>query len=159
MSKKVSPLALIVSLALLISFAAGLHTGKTAMSSPVPEPGSAGDPLITLSYLQAYLQEHGGGGGGSTTASFKVVSVKPGQMIEGGEGTELILRAGIAEAVSNSSGNGISNISVGKDLLSGERLSMNQLLIVPRADGRGARVPASSTMDAIFMVRGPYTVK
>lgn len=156
MANKATPLALTVALALLISFAAGLYAGRTAQGSPVPEPGSADDPLITLSYLEQYLREHGMG---ESVSTFKVVTVSPGQMLEGGEGTELILRAGIAEAVSNSAGNGISNISVGKDLLSGERLSTNQLMIVPRADGRGARVPATSTQEAVFLVRGPYTIK
>jgi hypothetical protein len=154
MRRRIQPLALVVIFALVFAF--GLFTGKIAGSSTAAEPGSAADPLVSLSYLKAYIEQHGGGGG---AGSFVVVNVRPGQTLEGGSGTELILRAGIAEAVSNSAGDGISNISVGKDLKSGERLLRNQLLIVPRADGRGAKVPASSGGDAIFMVRGSYTVQ
>ncbi len=147
---------LLAALFLLLAFGAGTVAGRTASSSATPEPGSAADPLVTVSYLKAYVREHGGGGG---DASFRVVNVKPGQALEGGEGTELILRAGVALAVGNSAGNGISNISVGKDLATGERLAANQLIIVPRADGRGIRVPPTATGDAIFMVRGTYTIR
>jgi hypothetical protein len=149
-------LYIFIPLFLLLAFAAGLATGRTASSSTAPEPGSAGDPLVTLNYLKAYVRENAGGGG---AGAFKVVNVRPGQTLEGGEGTELILRAGVAVAVGNAAGNGISNISVGKDLATGERLNANQLMIVPRADGRGIRVPPAASGDAVFMVRGAYEIR
>lgn len=149
-------LALIVSLSLLLMFAAGLYAGRSASGSSTPEPGSAADPLVSQSYLQAYVAQHAGGGGGG---SFTIVEVKPGETLQGTMGTELILRAGNAEAVGNSAGDGISNITLGKDMKNKEKLPLNQLLIVPRADGRGARVPVSSGGNAIFMVRGQYSIQ
>ena len=145
-----------IPLFLLLSFATGLMAGRTAGGSTPPLPGSADDPLVTRSYLSAYVRENAGGGG---TGSFKVVNVSPGQRLEGGEGTELILRSGIAEAVGNAAGNGITNISTGTDLRTGARLTANHLVIVPRADGRGIRVPAGAAHIAILMVRGAYTIR
>jgi hypothetical protein len=151
--------ALIVSLSLLLMFAAGLYAGRSANGSSTPEPGSADDPLVSQSYLQAYVAQHAGGGGGEGGSSFTIVEVKPGETLQGVMGTELILRAGNAEAVGNSAGDGISNITLGKDMKNKEKLPLNQLLIVPRADGRGALVPASSGGNAIFMVRGQYSIQ
>lgn len=155
MKQKFAPVVLVVSLSLLLAFAAGLYTGRSASGSAIPEPGSAADPLVSMSYLHAYVQQHAGGGGGT----FTVVNVPPGQAIVGGAGTELILRAGNAVAVGNSAGDGISNVTLGKDMKHSEKLPANHLLIVPRADGRGAAVPAASGGSAIFMVRGPYEIK
>ncbi len=158
MTRKSPSFAIIVSLSLLIAFGAGLYAGSSASGSSVPEPGSAGDPLVSQSYLHAYVEQHSKGGSGGGGSSYEVVNVAPGGMLEGGEGTEIILRAGTALAVANSAGNGLSNVTVGKDLGSGERLPLNNLLIIPREDGRGARVPAGGGT-AIFMVRGAYTIK
>jgi hypothetical protein len=152
-------LALIVSLSLLLMFAAGLYAGRSASGSSTPEPGSAADPLVSQSYLQAYVAQHAGSGGGEGGSSFTIVEVKPGETLQGVMGTELILRAGNAEAVGNSAGDGISNITLGKDMKNKEKLPLNQLLIVPRADGRGALVPSSSGGSAIFMVRGQYSIQ
>ncbi|MBS4030283.1 MAG: hypothetical protein KGZ63_02530 [Clostridiales bacterium] len=156
MTRKVPAFAIIISLSLLIAFGAGLYAGGSAIGSSVPEPGSAGDPLVTQSYLHAYVEQHGGSGGGGS--SYEVVNVAPGGMLEGGEGTEIILRAGNATAVANSAGSGLSNVTVGKDLGNGEKLPLNHLLIIPRADGRGAKVPATGGT-AIFLVRGAHTIK
>jgi 2-polyprenyl-3-methyl-5-hydroxy-6-metoxy-1,4-benzoquinol methylase len=49
---------------------------------------------------------------------------------------------------------GISNVTIGKDFVSGMEFVANHLMIVPRDDGRGAY-----TNDyAIFMVRGTYEI-
>ncbi len=90
-------------------------------------------------------------GGGST---FKVVTVPAGKKMICGESTEVILRAGQAEAVSQNS-SGISDVTMGKDIQSGQNIDKDHLLIVPRADGRGVLAVKQS----IFMVKGSYEVE
>jgi len=86
-------------------------------------------------------------------SSFVPVSAAAGQIIVGGEGTEIILRSGAAVGYT-SVADGIVNASVGADIKNGQAIKTNQLHIVPRADGRGVRV----TQDAWFIIKGSYQV-
>ncbi len=104
-------------------------------------PGSENDPLATRSYVDQYAQ-------------WQLVTLKAGQKLVAGAGTELILRAGSAKAVASASG-GVSDVTAGKDLPGGTALQANHLLIVPRADGRGA----AAVSDAVFLVKGAFTVQ
>ncbi len=79
------------------------------------------------------------------------VSAKTGQIIIGHEGTEIILRSGTAQAYSGVQ-NGIVNITSGKELYNGNKVDVNNLLIVPRHDSRGVAV----TSDAWFLIKGGY---
>ncbi len=93
--------------------------------------------------------------GGSVAASGYVpVSVAVGQTIYGGEGTELILRAGKGN-ISVSGVDGIADITTGEELLNGSKAVKNHLMIVPRDDGRGVEV----TEAAWFLVKGSYEIK
>ncbi len=146
------PLALIVCLSLLLAFAAGIYTARSASGSTVPEPGSAGDPLVSVSYLNEQLAAHAG-------SVYTVVNLNEGQFLQAGAGTEIILRAGNAEAVGNQLGDGISNVTSGQNLAGGAKVPLNHLLIVPRDDGRGVKALAYGGRPIIFMVRGEYTIK
>lgn len=127
---------LVVILPLSVLAAARLVAAATAGA-----PGSENDPLATKSYVDQYAQ-------------WQLVTLKAGQMLVAGAGTELILRAGSAKAVASASG-GVADVTAGKDLSGGTALQANHLLIVPRADGRGA----AAVSDAVFMVRGAFTVQ
>lgn len=105
------------------------------------EPGSAGDPLVSKSYVDALLQ-------------FQVVSVPRGSSLVGEGGTEMVLRAGQATAIASDQG-GILDLSDGVDLPQGAVAKSNHGLVVPRTDGRGILAKT----DIIVMVKGPYTVK
>lgn len=144
--------ALLISCSLLLTLAAGIYTPHTAGSAAGPLPGSAEDPLVTMSVLRDYVQQHAGGGGGT----FVLVNAVRGALLEGGAGTEIILRAGTATAVGAGPGSGLVNITNGTNLDTGTVLARNHLLLVPRADGRGARVTSAT---AVFMVRGPHQLK
>lgn len=82
------------------------------------------------------------------------VSASKGQIITGFEGTEIILRSGTASAVCPGQ-NGIVNVTDGKELLNGNRITINNLLIIPRHDGRGAK----AITDAWFIIKGEYEIK
>jgi len=104
-------------------------------------PGSAYDPLVSRSYVQQLV-------------SFSLVELTEGQRLIGGEGTEIILRSGEATAIDNGF-NGVSNLTAGVDLMTGNIVELNNLLLVPRADGRGIH----ATTDAWVMVRGSFTIQ
>ncbi len=93
-------------------------------------------------------------GGSVAVDGYVPVSVAVGQTIYGGEGTELILRAGKGDIVV-SGVDGIADITTGGELGNGSKATKNHLMIVPRNDGRGVKV----TEAAWFLVKGEYEVK
>lgn len=147
----------------------------------VGDYSSADDPLVTLSYINdvlipqlkseikaEILAEISNGTGSSTAdqpaesvlpsanATYEVVHATVGQIILPTEPCEIILRSGSAVAVSVDAGQGLSDTTAEKELLSGDALTKNHYVIVPRGDGRGVLVTSG---DAYFMVRGGYTIE
>ncbi len=139
------------------------------------EPGSESDPLVTFSYVEkkfeeikSYVNEKVGEPVGTTNTdiSWRVVEVSKGQALIGKEGTELLLRSGSGNTISNISkiiqdgneleiDNGLVDVTGGKDLKMGEPVAKDHMLIVPRDDGRGVNCVSNS----IFMVKGDYLIK
>ncbi|MDF2523406.1 MAG: hypothetical protein K0R31_1047 [Clostridiales bacterium] len=125
------------------------------------EPGTSGDPLVSQSYVDTKIneltaiingikQQPGG-----QSPKFEVLeAIEPGKQIICGASTEVVLRGGTATAIASAQG-GISNLSSGKDLKSGDTIPLNQLLLIPREDGRGIAI----TGKAWVMVKGQYTIK
>lgn len=93
--------------------------------------------------------------GVSVSKGFIVVEVAAGKKIIGGESAEFIVRSGEAKVVANSAGDGISDVTNGKDVKGEEIVDLNHLLIVPRADGRGLLV----SKKCYIMVQGNYTIQ
>ena len=130
--------------------------------------GSADDPIVTKSYvdkavndaLSAFEKNHSDGGGSVTGSapdqgySFEVVKIKEGERLICGEGTEIVVRSGKASAIDNGK-DGISDISTGADLKTGDAAESNHLLIVPRSDGRGIK----ASTEVYAMVKGAYQIK
>lgn len=120
------------------------------------DPGSEADPLVSKSYVDSRINEALSGSSSAdidvdvdeivrqvlskvnaeSGSSFATVKAKEGNILVAHEGTEIILRSGIAKAYITGE-NGISDVTSGKDIFNGEKLIQNHLLIVPRADGRG----------------------
>jgi hypothetical protein len=105
------------------------------------EPGSEADPLVTKSYVD-----------GRTV--FQVVNLPKGQSLIAEGGTEFVLRGGKVTAIVSPQG-GLLDVTGGADLLQGEQVKAQHLVIIPRTDGRGVLAQT----DAILMVKGPYTLK
>lgn len=139
-------------------------------------PGDSNDPIVVLSYLNDRLEDLiekysledieeikeqidniGGSaetpGNGNTSLALDVVEIKTGEKIICGAGTEIILRGGEAKIIGSELG-GLTNVTLGKDFVTGMEVVPNNLLIVPRDDGRGVYTDSY----AIFMVRGSYEV-
>lgn len=118
-----------------------LVLGLGLASGAVSTPGSETDPVVTKSYVDSKV-------------SYTPVKLESGQKLIGDEGTEVILRSGEATAIDNGS-NGISDITGGKDLMTGNAVAANHLLLIPRKDGRGIVV----STEAWVMIRGNYTIQ
>ncbi|PKM51330.1 MAG: hypothetical protein CVV02_06920 [Firmicutes bacterium HGW-Firmicutes-7] len=93
--------------------------------------------------------------GVSISKGFVVVEVAAGKTIIGSESTEFIVRSGEAKVIANSAGDGISDVTSGKDVKGEAIVDLNHLLIVPRADGRGLSI----TKKSFIMVQGNYTLQ
>jgi len=115
--------------------------GIGVASGAVATPGSSEDPVVTKSYVDVKV-------------SYVPAKLEPGQILTGDEGTEIILRSGEATAIDNGA-NGVSDITAGKDLMTGNQVSLNHLLLIPRKDGRGIQV----STEAWVLVRGNYTIQ
>ncbi len=87
-------------------------------------------------------------------ATYEVILVKKGSTLLSGKGTEIIVRSGVCTAIASANG-GLANATEGKDLKTGEQITLNHLLISSRDDGRGLKV----VEDAYMIVRGTYTLK
>ena len=126
--------------------------------------GTGEDPLVTLSFVEQRIEQlkyyvdekiKGGSNGypSETGTDLKVVELKAGSSLIGGQGTELILRGGRAIAIDSSMG-GLSDVTGAKDLGKNENIPANHLLIIPRDDGRGIK----AITDIFVMVRGNYEI-
>lgn len=130
-----------------------------AFADSSPAPGSKDDPVVTKSYvdqalgqIKNYVDNMVSGAGQGGTSELEVVNLNPGETIVLKAGAEIILRAGQATIYSPTP-NGLSDVTGGKDLVSGTSVPANHLLITPRSDGRGVTAKTVS----VFMVRGQYS--
>ena len=136
------------------------------------EPGSASDPLVTLSYLNetflgqimtkvdqkiaarnSQLLQQSGGTGSTSSAEFTVVTLSSGQTLTGDIGCEVMLRVGTASCVSPSSPGLIDETTAGT-LNNGGALVTNHLYMMT-IEGRGVKAGSATTK---LLVRGSYTV-
>ncbi len=128
--------------------------------------GTSEDPVVTKSYVDQKMNElsqqistlkrEQGSDQGTNAGSFvyEVMSLEPGQMLLGKQGTEIIMRSGEGIVVASSAG-GIQDITAGADLANGKPVPKYHLLITPREDGRGI----IATKQMYVMVRGGYVVQ
>lgn len=142
--------------ALIAVIACGVIAFTVISTADTYAPGSSGDPVVTKSYVDGKVAEvkalitQGSSGAG---ASYSPLRLDAGKTLLGGEGTEIILRSGEATGIDNGA-NGISDITSGKDVRTGEALSLNHLFLIPREDGRGIK----ATTEIWVLIRGSYQV-
>jgi hypothetical protein len=116
------------------------------------DPGSSSDPVVTKSYVDTQIAALKSSSTGAET--FEVLFVQAGKTILGKEGTELILRSGTALAIDNGA-NGLSDLTVGSELMGGLSVEKNHLIVIPKEDGRGI----TAKTDIYVMIKGGYTLK
>jgi len=171
MKFKLHKFSIIIVLLLLISIGFNIATAITDGA----EPGSEQDPLISKSYVDDVMAKNAAEvallkqqveqqknqidelknqlqSGGSE--GFIVLALEKGQTLLPGGGTELILRNGVATAVSGQNGDNLADVTSAKDLVKGAAVVVNHLLISSRDDGRG--IKASGI--CYLLVRGAYKV-
>ncbi|MEW9121229.1 MAG: hypothetical protein AB2421_00865 [Thermotaleaceae bacterium] len=131
------------------------------------EPGSKEDPIVTQTYVEKRneqlryyidqkIQEMETQVNQTAANQFyQVIEVQKGQKVICKASTEFILRSGQAKAIGSAAG-GLSNLISGKDLKTGEGIPLNQLILVPRDDGRGIDVTADRTF---ILIKGGYEIK
>lgn len=139
------------------------------------QPGGSTDPVVTKSYVDREIAKvkaneemvdllnkevndlkreiSGLKVDGAGKDIYEVVYAEPGEKLIGGQGTEIILRAGQGTAITSELG-GLQDVTGGEDISHGF-IPKYHLLITPRDDGRGVMV----TKRATFMVRGEYSIK
>ncbi len=124
-------------------------------------PGTESDPIVTKSYVDEKireLKEEFSSGEISVSSdsgvSFEVVFLKKDSVIKLNENSLFILRTGSATAIAGEKG-GLSNLTDGTNLNTGDEVLKNNLILTPRTDGRGVKV----TTDAYIMVSGEYNLE
>jgi hypothetical protein len=156
--------------------------GQAANAGPTA-PGSESDPLVTESWVKAYFSqalkeeqnkrqlleerlqklEAGGverplpeepGDPAVPAAGFEIVTVASGEKLLTGSGTEMILRSGRAKVLAGPGG-GLSDLTAGCNLSTGDPVKADHLLLSSRDDGRGVVLESQ----AILLVRGGYKVE
>ncbi len=85
---------------------------------------------------------------------FKVVVVEAGKKFLPGEGTEFILRSGLARAVVLIEANGLTNLTTGRNLKNGDLIERDHLILSPRDDGRGI----IAETEIILLVKSKYRI-
>ncbi|MDR1210088.1 MAG: hypothetical protein LBK41_07225 [Clostridiales bacterium] len=164
-----------------VAVAMTVSVSALAAASVWSAPGDSSDPLVSKSYVDKRIEEvkaiagQGGGTSGSAdndallseilgrveqiygsriqAAAYTPVFASAGQTILGAEGAEILLRSG--KAVGRAPGaNGLVNATDGSEIMNGTEVEINNIIIVPRGDGRGV----TAMTDAWFLVKGGYTI-
>ena len=149
-------------------FIAGLEIffATAAVLATVTAFGAAGsedDPLVSKSYVDDKINQvlevvNGGSvsldGAAAAGASYTPVYASVGQIVLGGEGTEIILRSGKGN-IYITGVDGLVDSTTGQNLTNGDVATPNHMMIVPRNDGRGVKV----TEAAWFLIKGDYTIE
>lgn len=132
--------------------------GQGQVNSNVNTKEIADEVMKEVEPLIAVMMNNYSNGGASNTnqdnLKYTPVYAENGKIIVGGEGTEIILRSGKAKAYSEGVA-GIVNITLGKELQNSAKIDLNNLILIPRNDGRGVQV----TENAWFMIKGEYQIK
>ena len=142
--------------------------------------GTETDPLVTKSYVDSKIAQINNNGNNTSDlaakldaqeklistlsqqiaqlenagSTFEIVNVPVGSTIYGKQGSEIIIRSGEGTIVASAAG-GVQDVTDGVDLAGGTKAPKNNLLIIPREDGRG--ISADKLM--VVMVRGGYTIQ
>lgn len=85
---------------------------------------------------------------------YEVHEVPAGRKVLTGQGTEIIVRTGRVEAIEGPKG-GLSDVTAGRNLGTGDTVERDHLILSPRDDGRGLKVNSN----AYIMIRGDYSIE
>ena len=86
---------------------------------------------------------------------YEVLHLKENALLLSETPCEILLRSGSAAAYLAGNDNGLADLTDGGELMEGDALVSNHLLMIPRGDGRGLRITSN---EAYIMVRGGYRI-
>lgn len=86
--------------------------------------------------------------------AFILIQAKKGDFITIADAGMFIMRSGVAEAVASTSG-GLSNLTDGVNLATGNEVKANHLILIPKNDGRGIKM----IFDGWVMIKGSYKIQ
>lgn len=170
-----------ILLAVALLSATSLY-GSDGLMRNKSQIGTKADPVVTKSYVEKRISQLSNLGGSTNNSAqlltkieaqekqiaellermenletekstFEIVAVPAGKIIYGKQGSEMIIRSGEGRIIASNAG-GVQDVTDGIDLSGGSIAPKNNLLIVPREDGRG--IEAIKPM--VIMVRGGYTI-
>jgi len=164
---------------LIVIMTSGVLAVKPSIqSAAAASPGSDADPLVSKSYVDSKLSQLitmingsaqstdinavtdkdalkreiiGELAAGQNSVFIPIRAVK-GQIILGGEGSEIVLRSGRAAGYCGGE-NGMVDVTAGAEVFNGSDIPLNHLLLVPRDDGRGVAVTSD---EAWLVIKGVY---
>lgn len=91
--------------------------------------------------------------------AYQVVELTAGQKLVAGASSEIIVRAGTATAISGVNGDSLADMTTDDskttNLINGQTVPVNHLLIVSRDDGRGVKAISSKVY---ILFKGTYTI-
>lgn len=171
---KLACAAVVVATGVWVGMVAG---NPLAANSSSVSPGTIEDPVVTKSYVDEQIAKLAGGGSvgngsdgnnsgsnggqsgseGGQAVKLEVVELSVGKTLMAAAGTEVVVRVGKAVAYSSDT-NGISDLTGGTDIKSGNDVPTNHLIWFPR-DGRGIKGHADEKYPLTLIVKGPYTIQ
>ncbi len=168
MLKRLFLITCLISIILLVS---NYSTGLGAEATSPIEPGTVNDPIITKSYFELNVKKlisdevakqnvpnipvnQSEVENLAESSRLSIIKLEHGQSLYGGSGTEFIVRTGKTIVFSNDE-SGIADVTIGKDIIAGQAVELNHMLIVPR-EGRGIKPDPKNNQEIYVMVRGSY---
>jgi len=124
----------------------GVFHAGTVVGAGTSVPGSSGDPLVTLSYLEARLSKAGAGG----QAAYQKITLTKNQVLLLENGSEVILYSGSA---ATTGAKGMVNLSSGELFQSGNSAVKYQIYLSP-SDTSGLK----ANSDITTYIKGSYTI-
>ncbi len=130
------------------------------------EPGTDANPLVGQDYVDSKIGELAASVDNLNklvislqkvqSPKFEVIELEPGKQMFLGDSTEIVLRGGKATAISGELG-GLSDLTsgTGADIITGQTVPLNHLLLASRNDGRGIKI----TVKAWVLVKGDYSIQ
>ena len=169
MKKIILPLVLSLLLVISLPFAVMsiLAEGDTSAEKTSEKTASIpDDTLISYGYLKQFkeelrqeiIEELMQNGGITVTSTYNDVSLTEGQLILLSPESEVIYRGGGAVAItsSNATNEGISDMSEGRELFSGEPLEYGHIYYASASESRKAILVTGGS--AYFTIRGDYEI-
>lgn len=166
--KKNSKIIIVSVCIALIGTTVSIKTFGTGIDST---PGSSYDPIVSKSYVDTEIGKilefvinqkettdvtinENINNNINSPSAYMPVQLFKGQLLLGGEGTEIILRSGTATGYTEVL-NGLTNITTAKEILNGDNIGKDNLLIVPRGDGRGI---FTTSNEAWVLIKGYFNI-